>query len=499
MRVLQGAVGDSLAQRPFVDLLPRRRHKTAWVAAVTCPLLLTLGQRAIGSSVPPATTLFASLLVVVLVAVLGGLRPALAAIVTGLIAQEVLFGFPYGSLKDHQPTQLSVLVAFVVIGAGIGILVDELARLHAEHSALRRLATLVARGVPPAGLFSAVAEEVASLLDVDSALVARLDSDGVLTILAMGAVYAPEFEAGERLYAEPPTAVAEVWRTGRPARADDYQLASPDLRERLARLGVRSSVATPITVNGQLWGAIVASSWRGPLPADTEQRMLDFTELVATAIANAESRAELAASRVRIVAAADESRRRIERDLHDGAQQRLVSLALELRAAQAALPPGLDQIRSELSHVVEGLADAQHELRETSRGIHPAILSDSGVGPAVKALARRSRVPVDLDVRVPRRLPEQIEIAAYYVVSEMLTNAAKHANAAAVHVGLETVGPVLRVSISDDGIGGADPSNGSGLVGIRDRVEALGGTIFMQSPPGAGTRLTVELPFEAPD
>ena len=346
--------GASLAHRPFAERLPRRRRKTAWVAAVLCPLLLTLGQRALGRSVPPATTLFVILLVVVVVALLGGVRAALAAIVTGLIAQEVLFEFPYGSLNNHEPAQISVLVVFVVIGAGIGILVDELGRLHTEQAALRRLAALVARGVPPAELFAAVADEVASLLAVDSALVARLDPDGVLTILATGAPYADEFEVGERLQVERPTAVAEVWRTGRPARADDYRQASPDLRERIARLGVRSSVATPITVNGHLWGAVVASSWRGPLPADTEQRLLDFTELVATAIASAESRAELTASRARIVAAADESRRRIERDLHDGAQQRLVSLALELRATQAALPPGLDQIQGELSHVARG-------------------------------------------------------------------------------------------------------------------------------------------------
>jgi signal transduction histidine kinase len=497
MSVPERAIGASLAQRPFAERLPRRRRKTAWVAAVLFPLLLTLGQRALGSSVPPATTLFVILLVVVVVALLGGVRPALAATLTGLIAQEVLFEFPYGSLNNHEPAQVSVLVVFVVIGAGIGILVDELARLHTEQAALRRLAALVARGVRPAELFSAVADEVASLLDVDSALVARLDPDGVLTILAAGAVYADEFDVGERLKVEPPLAVAEVWRTGRPARADGYHQASPELRGRIARLGVRSSVATPITVNGHLWGVVVASSWRGPLPAETEQRMLDFTELVATAIASAESRAELTASRARIVAAADESRRRIERDLHDGAQQRLVSLALELRATQAALPPGLDQIQGELSHVAEGLAHAQRELQEMSRGIHPVILSNSGVGPAVKALARRSSVPVDLDLGVPQRLPEQIEVAAYYVVSEMLTNAAKHANASSVHVGIETAGPILRVSVSDDGIGGADPSSGSGLVGLRDRVEALGGTISIQSPPGAGTRLTVELPVEA--
>src|SRR5882672_3454595 len=290
MSVLERLVGASLTQRPFAERLPRRRRKTAWVAAVVAPLLLTLGQRALGSSVPPAAVLFVTLLVVVVVAQLGGVRPALAAIVTGLVAQEVLFEFPYGSLSNRQPAQISILVVFVVIGAGIGILIDELAQLHTEQAALRRLAMLVARGVPPAELFSAVADEVASLLDADSAFVAHLDPDGVLTILAAGGARADELVGGERLWVEPSMAVAKVLRTGRPGRTDGYERASPGLKERIERMGVRSSVATPITVEGHLWGVVAASSRRGPLPPDTEQRMLNFTELVATAIANAESR-----------------------------------------------------------------------------------------------------------------------------------------------------------------------------------------------------------------
>jgi signal transduction histidine kinase len=496
MRALERLVGASSAQRPFAELLPRRRPRAAWGAAVIAPLLITLGARLLGSSVPPASALFITLLVVVVAALLGGARPALTAIVAGLVAQEVFFTFPYGSLTNHQPAQVSVLVVFVVIGAGIGILVDELARLSAEQTALRRIATLVARGMSPAEVFSAVAEEVAGLLGGDSAFLAHLEPDDAFTILAAGGARADEFVVGERLYVEPPMAVASVLRTGQPARADDYEKASPDLKERIAGMGIRSSVATPITVEGHLWGVIVASSRRGLLRADSEQRMLNFTELVATAIAGAESRSELAASRTRIVAASDETRRRVERDLHDGVQQRLVSLALEVRAAQSALPPGVTEVRAELSRVVEGLTGALDELREIARGIHPAILSEGGLGPALKTLARRAPIPVVLDFRVEEKPSDGIEVAAYYAVSELITNTAKHAQASTVNVDVTCANGVLHIIVRDDGIGGADPARGSGLVGLRDRIEALGGTISVRSPKGEGTAVEVALPLE---
>jgi signal transduction histidine kinase len=220
-----------------------------------------------------------------------------------------------------------------------------------------------------------------------------------------------------------------------------------------------------------------------------------FTDLVATAIANAESRGELAASRARIVNAADEVRRGIERDLHDGTQQRLVSLGLELRSVLVAVPPDLDELRGALSRIAESLADVQQELIEMARGIHPAILARGGLGPALKTLAHRSPVPVELDVRVDGRLPERVEVPAYYVVSEALTNAAKHAHASVVRVEVAVIERGLRVVVRDDGVGGADPARGSGLVGLRDRVEAFGGTMTVQSPRGAGTSLDVELPL----
>jgi signal transduction histidine kinase len=222
--------------------------------------------------------------------------------------------------------------------------------------------------------------------------------------------------------------------------------------------------------------------------------MLEFTELVATAIANTESHAELISSRARVVATADQTRRRIERDLHDGTQQRLISLGLNLRAAEAATPPELDELRAHLSHTAQGLAEATTELQEISRGIHPAILSSGGIGPALTTLARRSAVPVELTVHNNQRLPEPLEVAAYYIVSEALTNTAKHAHASVVHVNLNVQDATVRLCVRDDGVGGANPDQGSGLTGLRDRVEALNGTIEIASPTGDGTSLTVAIP-----
>jgi signal transduction histidine kinase len=240
---------------------------------------------------------------------------------------------------------------------------------------------------------------------------------------------------------------------------------------------------------------IVASSSRESLPADSEQRLLDFTELVATAIAIAESRTELAASRARIVAASDETRRRIERDLHDGVQQRLVSLALEIRAAESALPAGATDVRSELSRVVEGLSGVLAQLQEISRGIHPAILSEGGLRPALRALGRRAQIPVSLEIRVEDEPPQGVAVAAYHAVTEVVTNAAEHAQASIIKVDVTSADGVLHIVAHDDGIGGADPARGSGLVELRDRIEALGGTISVQSPTGKGTAVEIALPL----
>ena len=238
----------------------------------------------------------------------------------------------------------------------------------------------------------------------------------------------------------------------------------------------------------------VASSTGTPLPPDTEARLAAFTKLIAMAIANAEAHDELSALRARVVASADETRRRIERDLHDGAQQRFVSLALRLRAVQATVSPDQPKLVDELDGIISGVSDALDELREFARGIHPEILAKAGLGPALRALARRSRAPVKLELRMEDRLPERVEVTAYYIVCEALTNAAKHANATVVHVNVDATHDAVRLAVRDDGVGGADPARGSGLLGLRDRVEAAGGTATIHSPTGEGTELLVESP-----
>jgi len=256
-------------------------------------------------------------------------------------------------------------------------------------------------------------------------------------------------------------------------------------------------VAGPILVEDRLWGVVTACTTRGPFPPGTADRMADFTDLLATAVGNAQSRAELAASRARIVTAADDTRRRIERDLHDGTQQRLVSLGLELRLTQGMVPAELPELETELDKVADELNEVVEDLREISRGIHPAILSEGGLGPALRTLARRAAIAVELDVTPIGRLPEPVEVAAYYVVSEALTNVTRHARASVVAVDVAASGGTLGVYVRDNGAGGADPLRGSGLVGLKDRVEALGGTFSVHSPLGHGTTVSCELPVMA--
>jgi signal transduction histidine kinase len=400
-------------------------------------------------------------------------------------------------------TQFTDLVATAVANAqtrgALQASHDELARLLEEQAALRRVATLVARGIHPTEIFLAVSEEIRRLLGADSAGIARFEPDGS-SVVALGGVgdIPVDLPPGTRVKLRSYIAPAVVLRTGRAAQVDEdlWSGASDPIADGLRELGVRSMVASPIIVEGRLWGVVNALSRRGPFPANTADRMADFTELAGTAVGNAESRAEVAASRTRIVAAADEARRRIERDLHDGAQQHLLALALRLRSA-AAVPRERDEISSEITDVADGLTGVIDELREISRGIHPAILTSAGLRPALRALGRRSAVPVEMNVRIDGRLPEPVEVGAYYVVSEMLTNAAKHANASVVEVDAEDAEGTLRVCVRDDGVGGADPLRGSGLVGLRDRIEALGGMFSLHSPSGGGTTVCCELPVLA--
>jgi signal transduction histidine kinase len=374
---------------------------------------------------------------------------------------------------------------------------DQLRRLADEQAALRRVATLVAHGVPAAEVFAAVAQEVGHVLGADATNVVRFEPHDAATVVAsIGTQPLDQVPVGTRWKPEPPLATATVLRTGRPARSDDYGRASGVAGDAVRRLGIRSGVAAPILVEGQLWGAINVGTQRERFPADAEQRMAGFTELIGTAIANADSRAQLTASRTRIVTAADDARRRIERDLHDGTQQRLVTISLTLRVAQSTVPADLPELRGQLGRITDELSGATDELREIARGIHPAILSEGGLGPALRTLARRAAIPVELDIRTDTRPADPIEVAAYYVVSEALTNTTKHARASCARVTVEQRGTLLHLSIRDDGAGGADPARGSGLIGLRDRVQALGGSIEVDSHAAAGTAIVVELPLQ---
>ncbi len=376
----------------------------------------------------------------------------------------------------------------------------ELRGFAEEQAALRRVATLVGRPARSEEVFAAVAEEVGRLLDADLTALGRYERDGLVTGVGLWSAAAGGRDPDLRTTVGGRNVTTLVHETGRPARIDDYGNTSGPVADVVRGWGLQSSVGVPLNVDGRLWGVIVVSSAREqPLPCDTEVRLAAFTELVATAIANAESQAQLAASRARIVAAADDARRRIERNLHDGAQQRLVTMVLLLQAAQAAVPPGSPELAAQLDELASEATGAVEELRELARGIHPAVLAERGLPPALTALARRCPVPVELDVRTDGRLPEPVEVAAYYLVAEALTNAAKHADASTVQVevGIGETGDVLQVRVSDDGRGGVRLSDGSGLLGLGDRVEALGGRLWVDSASDAGTTVHAELPLGA--
>jgi signal transduction histidine kinase len=491
---LRRRVGASL-----VDRSPAR-GQAAWVVAIIGPAIVALGLLPIRSSVGLAGFLFCAEVAVVAVAVLGGVWPALASAAVAILLGTVLYTPPYGSLnvdvEADVGADVAALIAFVVVGAVVGFVVDELAGLAKQQAALRRVATLVARAAAADELFAAVTEEVGQQLPADFARMARYESDDSISFVATWSRTGDEFPVGIRWRLEGESVSALVWRIGRPARIDDFDDISGPLAVEARRRGIRSVVGVPIIVEGRLWGVMIAGSTVSrPLSPDAETRLAAFTDLLSTAIANAESRAELAASRARVVAAADETRRRIERDLHDGTQQRLVSLAIELRAAETRLPADVAEHRAMFSHAIEGLAQTLKDLQEISRGIHPAILSKGGLEPAIKGLARRSAVAVELDLQVEHRLPQQVEVAAYYVVSEALTNVAKYANASLVHVDVHASDSAIELAIRDDGIGGADPTRGSGLVGLKDRVEALGGTMTIASGVGKGTSVVARIPI----
>ncbi|HET9010472.1 MAG TPA: GAF domain-containing protein, partial [Gemmatimonadaceae bacterium] len=362
-----------------------------------------------------------------------------------------------------------------------------------EQQALRRVATAVARQHEREEILSLVATEVARHLAADAALTARYDGPGLATVLAeWSAPGVGHFPAGRQIAIGGPTALAQVQRTGEPARVDSYEGMPGDYPAEIRRLGMRASVAAPILVDGHLWGAVGAASVRAPFPELAEVRLGAFAELVAQAIASVDARLKLDESRARIVEAADEARRKIERDLHDGAQQRLVALALSLGVVAKRAEPAT---ASAINACGEELHAALAELRELARGIHPVVLTERGLEAALDALAARSPVPASVDVRLACRLPAAQEAALYFVAAEALTNAAKYARATALRIKVRESDEWAEISIVDDGVGGAAGATGSGLRGLADRLEALRGEVAVDSPPGEGTMVHARVPI----
>jgi signal transduction histidine kinase len=428
-----------------------------------------------------------------------GMAAGVPVIVSGRVwgAVVVAAGYQRPPLPADTLDRLAAFTELMATAIANSDARTEIERLAGEQTALQRIATLVARGAATGEVFAAVAREVSGVMHLPVAAVQRYEDDGeTTTVMATWSDRPHPFPPGTRSPYHASGLAGRVRQTGRAGRVVDYSRRRGAFAVKARELGLYSVAGAPIIVDGDVWGLVTVASTDGPLPDRTEDRLAEFTELLGTAIANTQSRTELAASRARIVAAADETRRRLERDLHDGIQQRLVSLALKAGTIAMMTPQPAATIRGELSLLADGLGTALDELREISHGIHPAILSEAGLGPALEALARRSAVPVELDLNLGQRLGEHVEAAGYYIASEAITNVAKHARASVIDMRADGCDGALTLSISDDGVGGADPSRGSGIIGLKDRVEALGGTISVLSPPGHGTALHVQLPAD---
>jgi GAF domain-containing protein len=372
---------------------------------------------------------------------------------------------------------------------------DGLQGLADEQAALHRVAELVARGADASTIFDAVCEEAGALIGADSVNLARFTTDGMqVTMAAWGRLL--RLPVGTRIPVVVGTIGYAIRETGRPARLEGFEGAPEELRRFLVEARIRSGVGIPVVVSGLLWGALIASTGdEQPLPHEVELRLARFTELLATAISNATARAQLIASRARLVAAGDEASRRIERELHDGAQERLVALGDDLERVRERVPRDLGAVQEGFERVAQEIESILVEVRELSRGLHPALLANGGLGPSLRVLAQRSPIPVELSMDSEERRAEPVEIAVYYTISEALTNAAKHSRATRIAVAVTAEGSTLRATIEDDGVGGAVAGASSGLTGLIDRVEALGGRFRLDSPPGGGTRIAIELPL----
>ncbi|MBA2475226.1 MAG: PAS domain S-box protein [Actinobacteria bacterium] len=372
----------------------------------------------------------------------------------------------------------------------------ELQTLLAGQAALRRVATLVAREGKHGAVFRLVPKEVARLLGARSASIVRYEAEGRgLVIGGWSAPGAARLPPGSLLELHGETAAGRVRQTGEAARVSTFEGAEGSLGRALRDMGFRSAIGAPIHVDGTLWGAIVTSSMsEEPWPEDAERRLTEFAELVSQALANADAREQLSASRARLVEASDAERRRLERNLHDGAQQRLVAVSLTIRLAEARLAVEPGEAQALLAGAREELAVALAELRELAQGIHPSVLVERGLAPALQTVASRAPIPVEV-LSVPSgRLPPSVEIAAYYLVSEALANVAKHAQASRATVAVDRSGDRVTIEVSDDGVGGADANGGSGLRGLADRISTLAGSLDVVSPPGGGTTVRAAIP-----
>jgi PAS domain S-box-containing protein len=395
---------------------------------------------------------------------------------------------------ERRLTQFTELVATAVSNAQAR---QDLRRFVDEQAALRRIATLVAEGADPQMVFDAVCEETGRLFSATTVNLAHFTPDGFNLTIAGWSLRGVHVPTATRLPLGGDTINALVRRTAAPGRCDSYEHARGQLAARLRQLGIRSEVGAPVVIDGQVWGALIAGTDEPePLAAGIEHRLASFAELIATAVSNATARSELIASRARIVAAGDEQRRRVVRDLHDGAQQRLVHavITLQLLQADGDAPPDLASLVDAALHDTRG---AIEELRELAHGLHPAVLTTRGLAAAVEELADRAPVPVVVDIP-DERYPAVAESAAYFIAAEALTNIAKYASASSARVTVTRSGASLVLAVEDDGVGGATGRPGSGLSGLLDRVAALDGTLTVDSPPGAGTRVRAELPLRMP-
>ena len=424
-----------------------------------------------------------------------------------VIVDGQMWGFLSVSWRDAAPPEVESRIARFTELVTMAINnADGRVRLRASHerlaayadeeAALRRVATAVAAGASTTAVFDTVTVELRTLLDIESAVLQRFEDDGTATVVAIRdpqGLIAADGTIGSRVSTENGNLASRVRRSGRAellgSYDDESSLAIPDL----GGAGMMGAVGVPVKVAGRHWG-MAAVAWRRPVTLDLESRLAEFSELVSIAIDNADSRERLAASRLRVIAAADQARQRIERDLHDGVQQRLVTLALDLRELsehEHEIAPG------DLQRIGKGLQVAMEELREIASGIHPLVLRQHGLERALRGLIRRAKISIRMQTRLCGRLPESVESASYYIISELVTNITKHAGVAAADLIIEAREDELFIGMRDDGVGGADSAKGTGLTGLRDRVEALGGTMEVDSPLGSGTSVRVRIPVGA--